>query len=369
MRAARGGGEEGDAVTELRSPYPFFGGKRRIAPLLWKAFGPDVPNYVEAFFGSGATLLARPGGPGKIETVCDLNSDIANFWRAVQIAPDEVARWADRPVFEVDLHAIHRQLVAELPEHRERMKSDPEYFDARRAGLWCFGICCWIGGGWCAERKKPWEQRPDVTPMGVLATPERRPNLYSQGRGILAGQLPSLHGAARGVVNTRLPSLGNARGVHGAEKPPIHEWFAALQDRFRRVRVVCGDFERVLGPSVIGTTKSRNSGMNPCAILLDAPYSYDERDPDLYAEDSADVAKRAARWALENGDDPDLRIAVCGLEGEHEFPSTWSCVAWSQRRGYGGEDNNNRHRERVWLSPHCLPIEAAQTELFAEVAS
>ena len=38
----------------LRAPFPWFGGKRRVAPEVWERFG-DVPNYVEPFFGSGAT--------------------------------------------------------------------------------------------------------------------------------------------------------------------------------------------------------------------------------------------------------------------------------------------------------------------------
>jgi site-specific DNA-adenine methylase len=34
-----------------RAPFPWFGGKRRVAPVVWQRFG-DVENYVEPFFGS-----------------------------------------------------------------------------------------------------------------------------------------------------------------------------------------------------------------------------------------------------------------------------------------------------------------------------
>jgi hypothetical protein len=27
-------------------------------------------------------------------------------------------------------------------------------------------------------------------------------------------------------------------------------------------------------------------------------------------------------------------------------------------RGYAGEDNDNREKERIWFSPHCLQLEA-----------
>jgi site-specific DNA-adenine methylase len=47
---------------QLRAPFQYFGGKSRAAHLVWARFG-DVPNYVEAFAGSLATLLARPHPP------------------------------------------------------------------------------------------------------------------------------------------------------------------------------------------------------------------------------------------------------------------------------------------------------------------
>lgn len=46
----------------LKAPFPWFGGKSRVASIVWERFG-DVPNYVEPFFGSGAVLLGRPHPP------------------------------------------------------------------------------------------------------------------------------------------------------------------------------------------------------------------------------------------------------------------------------------------------------------------
>ena len=43
----------------------------------------------------------------------------------------------------------------------------------------------------------------------------------------------------------------------------------------------------------------------------------------------------------------------------HDVPN----YAWKAARGYAGEDNENRARERIWFSPHCLPIER-QPSLF-----
>ena len=77
----------------LKSPFPWFGGKSRAASLIWSRLGP-VPNYVEPFAGSLAVLLGRPHPP-KTETANDLDCYLANFWRAVSMAPDEVALNAD----------------------------------------------------------------------------------------------------------------------------------------------------------------------------------------------------------------------------------------------------------------------------------
>ena len=94
-------------------------------------------------------------------------------------------------------------------------------------------------------------------------------------------------------------------------------------------------------------------------VLLDPPYADTaDRDASLYREDSLSVAHDVRRWAIANGDNPLLRIALCGYEGEHDMPSSWECVPWKAKGGYAGQskqhDNPNAKRERIWFSPHCL---------------
>lgn len=328
---------------KLKAPFPWFGGKSRVADIVWRAFG-DVPNYVEPFAGSLAVLLGRPYLP-KIETVNDADSMLANFWRAVTADPAAVAKWCDWPVSECDLAARHRWLLERLPDHRERMFQDPDYYDAKIAGWWVWGLSAWIGSGWCSGRISA--QVPST-------------NGKSAGMGVHKIRMPDLWGAGKGMhAPSCLPSLGNSRGVHGASKPPCQEWFRSLQARLRRVRVCCGDWTRVLGDSTLGTTISRNSNMNPCGVFLDPPYSTSMRAADLYAEDDGTISQRVAEWAIERGEEPDLRIVVCGYEGEHEFPANWTKHAWKAHRGYAAASNANVYRERIWFSPHCLPVSLA----------
>jgi hypothetical protein len=159
----------------LKAPFPWFGGKRKIAGLVWGRLG-DPDNYVEPFMGSCAVLLMRPTPP-RIETVNDIDCYVSNFFRATQHDPEKVAEYADYPVVENCLHARHRWLV--LSEHaaefRKRMRTDPDYYDAKVAGWWCWGLCCWIGAGWSVAP----EDGPGHGPHG--GSGERLPSLPGSG--------------------------------------------------------------------------------------------------------------------------------------------------------------------------------------------
>lgn len=311
----------------LRAPFPWYGGKSLAAPAIWQALG-DCPNYVEPFAGSLATLLARPSTP-HVETVNDADGLIANFWRAVAAAPAEVAKYCDHPVNEADLHARHRWLVGQAPL-LDQLIADPEYYDAKIAGWWCWGVCAWIGNGWCSR---------GAAPAGVT-TYRSLPKIGTPGNGVHA---PS----------HKKPVTNRGKGVHASSTDGLVEIFDRLSDRLRNVRVCCGDWTRVMGRSTLGIDTSH--GMTPCGVVLDPPYSHELRDKRLYRVDEPGVAVAVREWAIDNGDNPQLRIVLCGLEGEHEMPPRWRCVPGASRGA-------SSDRERLWLSPHCLA--ARQGQLF-----
>ena len=358
-------------MTTLKAPFPYPGGKSRIAPVVWQRFG-DPANYVEPFFGSGAVLLARPPFDGnRIETVNDADGHVANFWRALQADPDEVARYADWPVSELDLHARGDWLYyrPSAREWVERLRADPDYYDAKSAGWWVWFVSCWIGS---------LPSIPQLTPDGATVygqgggpdgVYERLPHLGA-GKGV-ARQRPHLGSGGQGngvhgSVSRKIPFVGGGpgqkgMGIHSKAFTPRLEFLTAylrqLAARLERVRVVCGDWTRVMGPSV--TWKHGVTG-----IFLDPPYSQSERHAQLYSTES-DVAADVRQWCLENGDNPLLRIALCGYSGEgHEALEQhgWHAHAWKANGGYGsqgkGRGRANKHREVIWFSPHCLnPID------------
>jgi hypothetical protein len=330
-----------------RPPFPWFGGKSRVADLVWRRFG-NVPNYVEPFFGSGAVMFLRPHDP-KVETINDKDCFVANFWRALQADPDEVARWADWPVNEADLHARHWWLVNQV-DFIARMHADPDYYDCKIAGWWVWGICQWIGSGWCSIDEKPSNKLPHLGDpgRGVHRPSQQLPHLGDPGMGVHrpSQQLPHLGNPGMGVhrPSQQLPHLGNPG------RADLHEYMDALSERLRNVRVCCGDWERVLGPS-----PTEKLGIT--AVFLDPPYGHEDRDDNLYSVDSMTVASDVARWALENGDNPMLRIALCGYDGEFAPPGEWETVEWKASGGFSSQSaeyNDNPHKERIWFSPHCI---------------
>jgi DNA adenine methylase len=324
----------------MKAPYPWFGGKSKVAHLVWDRFG-NVDNYVEPFFGSGAVLLARPHDPG-IETINDLDCMVANFWRALKNDPDEVAYHADNPVNEADQHARHLWLCSQ-EAFRERMKTEPDFYDTKIAGWWVWGQCIWIGSGWCSR------QLPHLGNAGT-GVHRQLPHLGDAGKGINR-QRPHLGDAGTGVLCVSDPTSGTREGES------LHAYMRQLAERIRRVRVCCGDWSRVLGPSP--TVKLGTTG-----VFLDPPYADEaDRQDGLYASDDLSVSHAVREWAIENGDDHRMRIALCGYEGEHIFPESWECVAWKARGGYGsqaeGRGRDNAGRERIWFSPHCINPQAS----------
>ncbi len=313
-------------TVTLASTFPYFGGKRRVAPLVWQRFG-TVVNYVEPFFGSGATLLQRPTPFIGSETVNDLNGWLTNFWRALRDDPDGVAEWTDYPVSELDLHARGDWLFyrPDVPDFIERLRAEPDWYDVKSAGWWVWGQCSWIGSGW-----GPIEHRESVH--------TKRPHLMS----------------SKGV-NRQLPHVGNAG--RGERYEAIRAYFADLSDRLRGVRIACGDWTRVCGPSV-----TFRHGMT--GVFLDPPYDQDERAADCYVGHETRCSAEVRAWAIEQGDNPLMRIALCGYEGEHAMPDTWECVAWKAAGGYGSQGDTtgreNCTRERIWFSPACARPQQAQ---------
>jgi len=356
-------------------PFPYFGGKRRVASQVWEGLG-DVANYVEPFAGSLAVLLNRPlSHAGTTSTVNDMDGFIANFWRALKHDPDGVAEYADDPVNETDLIAKHLWLVnTGRTRLLEGLESDPEWYDPKVAGWWVWGLCSWIGRGWCAGTG-PWmhgangdtvEKRPHLGDAGQ-GVKRQRPHLGDAGRGVNR-QLPHLGDAGRGV-NRQLPHLGDAGQGVNRQDEPLPAYMSELADRLRNVRVCSGDWARVVTNGALSYPRQ-----GPIGVFLDPPYLGEVRYADLYSVDDHHIAHAVREWCLEKGDDPRLRICLAGYTDEHDhlMPDTWRRVYWKASAAYQteasakteGGNMGNRGKECLWFSPHCLNPEVSTPTVF-----
>ena len=328
-------------TAPLQAPFPYFGGKRKAAETVWPAFG-RVDNYVEPFAGSAAMLLAAPPDATRIETINDFDGFGANFWRAIAHDPDAVAHAADWPVNEIDLMARHSWLVRHRQPITEQLCADPAWYDARSAGWWVWGACNWIGGGWCSG-DGPWVH--DGTRL------VRKEGDAGQG---IYRQLPQLGGGGRGI-NRKLPDSSTPRGEF------IRAWMRELHQRLRDVRVTCGDWGRVVKDSI--TTRH---GLT--AVFLDPPYTKGDMDYSAGGMGQG-IADDVRAWCAENGNNPQLRIVLCGHAGEHDalLAQGWHIRTWTAGGGYArtGEAIANRQSETLWCSPHCVPERGVVQDLFA----
>ena len=294
-------------MPPIKPMFPYFGGKRRAAPLVWSALG-QVSRYVEPFFGSGAVLLGNPRPPLS-ELVNDRCHFVANLWRSLQQDPETVMRLASAPPSEVELKARHRWLYGEGAEQLAAVEWDdlsacvPEI-----GGLWLWVACA-----------------------AVESSVDR------------------LH-----------------RGNHGRGSKAA-TWVdfdtAAIVRRVSRVQVLCGGWSRCVTDAVL--ISDGNVSDVPRGIFLDPPYG--DSDSVHYDDGTGDVARDVWQWACDNGDNPRLRIVVAGYDDGRDIPDGWVTMERSEKGGYAnGTDNANRRRERLWCSPHC--VNAEQGELF-EVGS
>ncbi len=220
----------------------------------------------------------------------------------------------------------------------------------------------------------------------------RKPHLVGQGQGVnhpcarepgvertqgsepgVERKLPHLSDNGTGANHhlAREPGIAAAmkeNPYHSVTMPEIVRWFQFLSARLRHVRILNGDWARLVTTGATKTLNVRQYPLRVCGIFLDPPYGAEAaRDSHLYTHDSETVAEDVAAWCLMHGDDKDYRIALAGYDTEHGALESagWRVEEWF-RSGFlkGGmaqlakTGTHQQHRERIWFSPHCIRADA-----------
>jgi hypothetical protein len=201
--------------------------------------------------------------------------------------------------------------------------------------------------------------KPHLANGGGMGVHAKKPHFGGSAFDGPVEKRPHINSRSTGGVHQKRVKIANEA------RPDIRilDWMQALAERLRYVRVCCGDWKRVVTPSV--TYKISGDKM-PTAVFLDPPYNLDivrnhgdghAPSDKLYTHHADGLSGEVRAWALENGDNPLLRIALCGYQGEHAMPDSWECCWWKSNGGYanqkGGLGKENAKRERIWFSPHC----------------
>lgn len=292
-------------MTELKSGLVYFGGKSLISKSIWDKIG-YVENYVEPFCGSAAILLANPN-PAKIETINDKDCLITNFWRAIKSNPELTASFANNPPNEIELHAKQKYITEFVDDlFISKIESDVDFCDYKIAGFWAWGLCTSIGNNWM--HKKGLSAMPHLTTAG--------------------------------------------QGLHGLKYDILQE-YTKLSERLKRTRIVTGDWKKVCTPGVsynnYGVSKEGTT-----FVFLDPPYNMNGRTK-VYKHDD-NVFKEVEDWCLAHQICPDLKVSVCGYQGDYNLPD-WEQLEWQTNGGFSSLGNNkgkeNSKKECIWFSPSC----------------
>ena len=299
-------------MCKLKAPFQYFGGKSSIASKVWDLLG-DCDTYLQPFFGSGAILLNRNNYQGKLEIVNDLDCHICNVWRSIKYSYDEVLSYFDNPINHVDLHARKNRLIRQQTQLLNNLLNDEQYCNPKLAAYWIWGTCCWIASGFLDK-----ETRIKQDDIGITA------------------KIPEL------IVKKGLVASHNRQ-----------QYLKNLQERFKNVKVLCGDWTRLFGGNW-------QTNRGTCGIFFDPPYGFQSRQGGLYANDSFYVSEKVREWCKQNGNKNNFKIVLCGYADEHDqlLNYGWNSCSWCTNGGYGnqgqGTGRENSKLQKLWYNENCI---------------
>lgn len=278
-------------IKELRAPFPYMGGKFKVAKKVWEIFG-NVRYYIEPFCGSAAVLLARPKSHIESttrlnETLNDKDGFIINVWRSIRNNPNQVIGYLDVPYSHDECVARHTYIMKN--DINIKVREDCDFYDTKIAAYWLYGRGMWgADRGWCT--------------------------LLSNGK-----------------VSEKNPTFQN-EGIVKFTQDEVREVIELLCERLRNVNIYNVPWYN----SILNKYIESDS----CGIFLDPPYDHERRDKNIYRIEE-NVSKNVNKWCAYY---KDRRIILCGVKGEHDNLG-WQQIEWSNHIGVT--------TEILYISPGC----------------
>lgn len=117
----------------MRAPFPYYGGKARLAPLIADLLPPHRA-YVEPFAGSAAVLFAK--SPANHEVINDRHDEVVAFFRALREHPAELARLCrDTPYSRAEYELAHLPADTDLETARRFYVRAGQSYNANAGGV------------------------------------------------------------------------------------------------------------------------------------------------------------------------------------------------------------------------------------------
>ena len=171
-------------MTARVAPFPWFGGKARLAPHIVPLLPPHTV-YCEPFGGAASVLFAKRRA--KLEVYNDINQGLVTFFRVLRDQPDELER-----------------LLRATPYAREEYEracesiDDAALPDVERARRWYVAASqSWgaiVGGGWAYQRNARSQESPNgtgrVRAHAFVSAVDLLPQFAERLRGVQVDQRP-----------------------------------------------------------------------------------------------------------------------------------------------------------------------------------
>lgn len=312
----------------IQSPIGYYGKKDLIVDTIFEKAGYHKTT-LDVCGGTASLFRCRKGRVNHTEIYNDGCGYMVNMFRALSAHdPDDMAERIENILYsEIELNSRRYFLKKERDSLLEAIQRDKNYYDPEIAADFI-----WMGSA-------------AMDGVSTVYTP--------------------LEHFSKGSFAT-----GHARGVLGKRITPsvLRELFRQIRIRFENISCICEDIRELLESKNKGIVKGGGSYPRPLFVFIDPPYLRGKKYT-YYTEEKLNDWIQA--WAIQHGDDPDIKIIVAGYTTDYwiPWPDDWQTIFWDAGTSYANtaKDTEKAYaglgQECLWVSPSCLMGE----EVVAEV--
>ena len=267
------------------------------------------------------------------------------------------------------------------------MHIDPDWYDVRMAGWWCWMVSNAIDMGRMAYPTEKMTKNYNAAmkaAQGFVLDWENE-NIRSHFPDIEGQKKDRPHVSGSIGVMSKTRKVGSGQWPHAygdkgvmanKSRNNLLEWMYELAARIEHYIVLCKEWHEIVSSRTVLNTVPSESSYS--ALFLDPPYDLgeDERESNLYSVDDTNIAAAVRQWLFTPQErdgikpwyHPRLRIILCAYEGDHAPIPDSTVYQWEQPDGYYVQRTSLKSwdkREILICNPACVPVhDTEQQSLF-----